>query len=201
MEVKTENGGTFNAAGKGTTGLSIAGLVTGTAALLGNGLLGGLFGNNNNCCMQKNVMTKDLAESYAHYDALLSELQKEKSERYTDQSIIAYNKDKFDFNKDISNAIVEDRNRIARLEQYNESLKEIMALKEENLNQKYCCLEKDIKSAIALEAERRCNGDQNVFNYSKATYVPGKLIMPVDNICPSVMPEFNSWTAPTTTSA
>lgn len=49
MEVKTENGGTFDAAGKGTTGLSIAGLVTGATALVGGGLLNMLgFANNNN---------------------------------------------------------------------------------------------------------------------------------------------------------
>ena len=47
----------------------------------------------------------------------------------------------------------------------------------------------------AIEAERRAGGDQNLFSYVNATFVPGKLVMPKDSICPSCMPEFNSWGA------
>lgn len=32
----------------------------------------------------------------------------------------------------------------------------------------------------------------------QGTYVPGKLIMPQESICPPVMPRYNSWEAPTT---
>lgn len=31
----------------------------------------------------------------------------------------------------------------------------------------------------------------------QGTYVPGKLIMPQESICPPVMPRYNSWEAPT----
>ena len=40
---------------------------------------------------------------------------------------------------------------------------------------------------------------EDVLCYVNGTFVAGKLVMPKDNICPNVMPEFNSWTAPTTT--
>lgn len=34
--------------------------------------------------------------------------------------------------------------------------------------------------------------------YVDATFVPGKLVMPLDSICPEPMARYNSWTAPTT---
>ena len=215
MEVKTENGGTFDAAGKGTTGLSIAGLVTGATALVGGGLLNMLgFANNNRnwgnnwdgnygnyghyCRMpMPNMATQEDVIAYARYDGLNAQLQKEKAERYTDQSIIAYNKDKFAFNKDIADAIVSDRQRIAALEQREMCMKEVMHLKEENFNLKLDNLKDKMYAGDAIEAERRSVGDQNLFNYVNGKYVPGKLVMPSDAICPEVMPRFNSWSAPT----
>ena len=201
MEVKTENGGTFDAAGNGTKGISIAGLVTGATALVGSGLLGmfGLGGNNRTNNNTPRWISEDEFNAEKQYAALYSELEKEKSERYTDQSIIEYNKDKFEFNKDIADAIVSDRERLSSLEQYNESMKEIMALREQLMNQKVDALQNSINSSIALEAERRIGGDQNLYNYANATFVPGKLIMPASSICPECMPKYNSWTAPTTT--
>ena len=106
----------------------------------------GLFGaNNRNGCGYGNGYghgfdkhTHDLYNQFVtekenlweqKYDSLLSELQKLKSEQYTDKSIIAYNKDKFEFNKDISNAIIDDRSRISALEQHNSCQKEIALLK------------------------------------------------------------------------
>lgn len=220
MEVKTENGGTFDAAGNGTKGLSIAGLVTGATALVGSGLLGmfGLGNNrwNGNCgnngfngynfsngfngfnhCHRNLVTEEEFCQEKA-YSSLLSAYDRERSERYTDQSIIAYNKDKFEFNKSIADAIVQDRERLSRLEQYNCSMKEILALREQLMNQKIEGLNNNLHCSVALEAERRCNGDQNLFNYANATFVPGKLVMPISSICPSAMPQYNSWTAPTT---
>lgn len=199
MEVKTENGGTFDAAGKGTTGLSIAGLVTGATALVGGGLLNMLgFANNNNgnCCRTK-MASQDDVIAYARYDMLNAQFEREKAERYTDQAIIAYNKDKFEFNKSIADAIIADRERISALEQKNICMAEVMALKEENYNLKLDNLKDKMFAGDALEAERRSVGDQNLFNYVNGKFVPGKLVMPMDSICPEVMPAKNSWVAPT----
>lgn len=33
--------------------------------------------------------------------------------------------------------------------------------------------------------------------YCNATFVPGKLVMPLDNLCPAAMPRYNDWKAPT----
>lgn len=38
-----------------------------------------------------------------------------------------------------------------------------------------------------------------VMCYVNSTFVPGKIVMPLDSICPEAMQRYNSWTAPTTT--
>lgn len=58
---------------------------------------------------------------------------------------------------------------------------------------------RELEGGIALEAERRCCGDKNLFEYVNGTFVPGKLVMPSSSVCPQPMPQYNSWTAPTTT--
>ena len=63
------------------------------------------------------------------------------------------------------------------------------------------CAKKECGAALALESERRAAGDQNLMCYVNATFVPGKLVMPKSSICPSVMPEFNTWKAPTESSS
>lgn len=108
-------------------------------------------------------------------------------------------KDKYEFNKSIADAIVQDRERLSSLEQHNHCMNKILELKEQLLNQKIEGLQNSICSSVAIEAERRMNGDQNVFNYTNATFVPGRLVMPLNSICPPAMPRYNSWEAPTNT--
>lgn len=59
-----------------------------------------------------------------------------------------------------------------------------------------CCCDK-MKGALALESERRENGDRNLECWVRATYVPGQLKMPISSICPQPMRRYNSWEAPT----
>jgi len=202
MEVKTESGGTFDAAGNGTKGLSIAGLVTGATALVGSGLLG-MWANgrnpNNYNCHGKDFVTEDEFNMQKQFDVLNSELAKEKSERYADQAVIAGNERLYNFRRDIADAIVEDRQKIALIEGKLSCNEEISKLKEEIMLQKIDNVRNEAISAVALESERRVNGDQGLYGYVNATFVPGKLIMPTSNICPEVMPRYNSYTAPTST--
>ena len=58
---------------------------------------------------------------------------------------------------------------------------------------------RELEGGIALEAERRCCGDKSLYEYVNSTFVPGKLVMPSTSVCPQPMPQYNSWTAPTTT--
>lgn len=59
------------------------------------------------------------------------------------------------------------------------------------------CAKRECGDAIALEAERRHAADQSIRCYVDATFVPGRLVMPREAICPEVMQRYNSWVAPT----
>lgn len=219
MEVKTEGGGTFDAAGNGTKGLSIAGLVTGATALVGSGLLGAWGMNRNNCgnnwngngcygngfnrgcsnfCWDpgKDYVTEAEFNMQKRFDDVNSALTKEKAERYADQAVIAGNERLYNFRKDIADAIVQDRDRLSRIEGKLSCNDEISALKERLLYEKIDAVRHEAISAVALESERRVNGDQGIFGYVNATFVPGKLIMPKNRICPEPMDRYNSWVAP-----
>lgn len=227
MEVKTENGGTFDAAGNGTKGLSIAGLVTGATALVGSGLLGAWGMNRANCnnwgnnCGNfngnfggwnfggygfgrgpgKDFVTEDEFDMQKHIDVLESELSKERAERYSDHAVIAGNERLYNFRKDIADAIVEDRQKIAAIEGKLSCNEEISKLKEEIMLLRINNVRNESCAAVALESERRVNGDQGLFGYVNATFVPGRLVMPKDRICPQPMDRYNSWVAPTDTAA
>lgn len=52
--------------------------------------------------------------------------------------------------------------------------------------------------AEAAVREEALKGDIRVLKtYIEGHYVPGKLVMPADAICPEQMPRYNSWVAPT----
>lgn len=40
---------------------------------------------------------------------------------------------------------------------------------------------------------------RNLYTYLNGHFVPGKLVMPADAICPEQMPRYNSWVAPSAT--
>ena len=61
------------------------------------------------------------------------------------------------------------------------------------------CAQKECGAAIALEGERRINGDQSIMCFVQGNYVQGRLVMPASAICPEVMPRYNSYIAPTAT--
>lgn len=57
-------------------------------------------------------------------------------------------------------------------------------------------------AAEAAVREEALRGEiRNLKTYIQGTYVPGKLVMPADAICPEQMPRYNSWVAPTSTPA
>lgn len=215
MILKTENGGTFDAAGKGTTGIAITGLAAGATALLReSGLLGNLFGGNCGCNNTWNAVNNRCGGcsgvGHDHYvtqkemgyaqalGALESKYEKLLGERYTDATVIAQAEKEAANQKEFYKAFIDTGIGLTRLDEQFKALNEKLELKDRMLDMKIHCVKNELEGAIALESERRQAGDQNLFCYVGATFVPGKLVMPKDSICPSVMPEFNSWTAPTT---
>ena len=210
MLVKTESGDTFNAAGSGTKGIAIAGLATGAASLFGGGLLNGLLGNgmpiarcNSGCGGHNNghdryVTQKEMEYAQA-FDSLSTQLEREKAERYTDGAVIAQaNKEAANL-KELYGAFIDTGIGITKIDEQLKCLNEKLVLKDQILNMKIQNVEDKLSSAIALESERRVAGDQNLYCYVNATFVPGKLVMPKDSVCPEPMDRYNSWTAPTTT--
>lgn len=206
MEVKTEGGGSFDAAGKGTTGLSIAGLVTGAAGLLGSGILG--MGNlrnwQNNSTLPAGInlgVSEEVVAAEKQIAALQAELGQVKSERYTDQTTTEVNNRIFQVRDETLQVVNSNVARIAALEQHNTELEKLVAANQEIMDLKLAAVKNEAASALALESERRFNGDVNLANWVKGAYVPGQLYMPSASITPAPMPQYNSWTAPTTDGA
>lgn len=173
----------------GVIGTSLAGLMA-----LNNsngGILGGLFGNNNN----QGALMALLAQKD-------SEIAQYKAENYSDRvgkevytQSITDNKDLraelYNYIKPLADEAASNQVNIARIEEQIKCIKSMNEIQVANLKN-------DFAQAIALESERRTNGDNNLMCYVNATFVPGKLIMPKSSICPEVMARYNSWTAPTT---
>lgn len=165
-------------------GLGIAGtvgLVNQMAGGCGNGVLGGLFGNGN--CAQGKI------------SALEAELAKCQSERYTDQTTLATQKETFrEFQRadeklagvleKVTGGFLEVGNAVSRMDKEIECIKTTMTKDQEINALKLKAVEERLGGAIALESERRTAGDNNLYCYVNATFVPGKLVMPKDSICP-----------------
>lgn len=168
-------------------GLGVAGTVLGlmNGNNCGNGLLGGLFGNN---CANNRVST------------LEAELAQCKSERYTDQVTLATQKETFrEFQKadeklagvlkEVTDGFLQVGNAVSRIDKELECIKTSMAKDQEINELKLKAVEERLSGAIALESERRVAGDNNLYCYVNATFVPGKLVMPLNAICPEAMPK------------
>ena len=208
MTIKSEDGTRFDAAGKGTTGIAISGLVTGATALLSNsGLLGNILGGcgcNNMPAPQARgavghdfVTQKEMGYAQA-LNALDAKYQNLVSERYTDAAVIAQAEKDAANQKEFYKAFIDTGIGITKLDEQFKCLNEKLELKDQILDSRICKVRDELAAAIALESERRTTGDQNLFCYVNGAFVPGKLVMPKDSICPAVMPQYNSWTAPTT---
>lgn len=210
-------------ASKGVAGTALGLGIAGTVGLvnqLGNGgLLGGLFGNNcnRNCGgggMETAALVTAMSAMAASKPSGCSELQAElaqlRSEKYADgivAQVYKANRDEKDALADrlldkyinpMATEIAAMRVREAETAGAIDCLSKSTTMRFESVYRELECAKKECGAAIALEGERRINGDNGIMCYVQGNYVPGKLIMPASSICPPVMPEFNSWVAPTT---
>jgi hypothetical protein len=183
--------------------------------------LPGLFGQNGNCdpCADKFVTQKEM-DYEKEIIRQTGEISRLESGKYADQNIIAAYKDvvarfkesdeKFaQAQKEDWMARIENEKAAARMEARLQCLEERMKAQYEFTDQKIGyevkalhgavhAAKDELRGAIALEAERRECGDKSLYAYVNATFVPGKMIMPASSVCPQPMPQYNSWTAPTT---
>lgn len=167
MQIKTADGmASVASAGVGGSalGVGIGGLALGllNSANNGNGVLGGLFGGGNNC------------------NTLMSELAREKAERFAEKTGSEIYNAMFSQYKELAQATTNIDKRVSALEVAG-------PLREQLLNQRIdCCCNSMSAGLAALQ--------NTVANITKT-------IVPITSVCPQPMPEFNSWTAPTAPAA
>lgn len=174
MQIKTADG-ERNVSSKALGGTALGLAIPGTLSFLSQ-LGGGFFNGGNGAGTCQDTRTISVLESK------IAQLE---AERYTDK-----------VGTELYREIVAKSN--AEDEKINANYKE--------LAQYIAALDKQIavdKQAtvdnFAFLNNEICNTKKEIMCYVNATFVPGKLVMPLANICPEAMQRYNSWTAPTTT--
>lgn len=180
MQIKT-NEGTYNVGSQGVAGSGLGLGIAGTALGLLNGgfnlLAGGLMnGGRNGSGTSECNDTRTIG-------ALEAELAREKAERYADNvSINTF--------KEAQNADEKLSNRIAVLENFAHNIDKDTAVEKQRVTDNFAFLNNKIDTT-----------KNEILCYCNSTFVPGKLVMPLDNICPQAMQRYNSWEAPTSSTS
>ena len=182
--------GEFASKGVAGTGLGLG--IAGTALGLlnnngGNGLLGGLFGNN---CQMNQV------------SALQSEVGMLRAEKYSDKNTAdVYTAVRSEY-KDLlekwitplSDEACRNRERIAVLETSVKYEQEKALLREQNVRLEL----KNYIDDCCCKTNGRINELSNrVYGFGQTLDSITKTVIPRTAICPEVMPRWNSWVAPT----
>lgn len=171
-------------ASKGVAGTGLGLGIAGTALSLlnnnGSNLLGGILGNNNNQVMQlmsENSLLK--AENYS--DKIGKEVYENLSTRFLDKYI-----------SPMAQEIADARVREATMSAEIKCIKETSCLKEQLFNARL--------NEVALVANNGLTNLQGQVTCLAQT-VAGitKTVVPIGSVCPTPMPQYNSWSAPTTT--
>lgn len=179
MEVKTDTGGSFNAAGMGTTSLGIIGTVLGGLATVmagHNGLLG--FGGNSNCSANDSntYVTKSESEMLQRLAAKDSEISLLKSESNTEQKMI---------------------------DVYKQAHSEIAALRDivyANKDAQTAWNSQQMVNNSIMSSSIASNAN-SIASLQATVGAITKTVVPKDVVCPEYMLRYNSWTTPTTPAA
>ena len=182
MQIKTADG-ERNVASQGLAGTALGLGIAGTLGFLNqfaNG--GGLFGGRVVSCGNGSSVVSDDTRLIG---ALESKIAKLESERYTDGVGIELYKE----------IVAKSNANDAKIQaNYIELAKAVAALDKQVAVDKQATIDN-----FAFLNNEICNTRKEIMCYVNATFVPGKLVMPLSNICPEAMQRYNSWTAPTTT--
>lgn len=173
MQIKTTDGDKNVA----SQGVGVGGLTTGiigTALSVLNGGLGllqqnnGRGGNHHECDDTRYIAT------------LQTELAREKSERYADAiGIATFKEAQIMANKNLDKI-------------------EALGLAFSQLDKAVAVEQQATRDNFAFLNNRIDTTRNEVICYCNSTFVPGKLVMPLDSVCPEPMQRYNSWSAPTT---
>lgn len=191
MQIKTAEGDR-EVASKGVAGTALGLGIAGTVGLLnqlagGYGWGGGFFGGNRGVGAAAAV---GMADAVASHDtrvigALESKIAKLESERYTDGVGIELYKEII---------ATSNKNDEKIQSNYIELAKAVAALDKQVAVERQSTVDN-----FAFLNNRIDTTKNEILCYCNATFVPGKLVMPLSSICPEAMQRYNSWTAPTTT--
>ena len=164
-------------------GLGIAGTALGLLNSNGGNVLGGLLGGGSN----------RVSELLAENSMLKSENYSDKVAKEVYAQTVADNnalkEEMYKFIKPISDQVVQNQVDSAVLKAQIEKDKEIAKLQMEN-----CCCQ--INGKIDMVASTSACGIAQLNNVVSSIT---KTIVPISSVCPQPMPQFNSWSAPTTT--
>lgn len=193
MQIKTVDGDR-EVASKGVAGAALGLGIAGTVALLnqfagncgwGNGFLGGRGFGNGAAAAAAVGITDGIANNDTRIiGALESKISKLESERYTDSvGIELYKEIITTSNKNDEKIQANYRDLAAAVA----ALDKQIAVDKQQTVDNFAFLNNEI-----------CNTKKEILCYCNATFVPGKLVMPLTSICPEPIQRYNSWTAPTT---
>ena len=186
MHIKTEDGAK-NVASQAVGGTALGLAIPGTLAFLGqlgNGILGGRTAQGSECHDTRAI------------GALQAELAKEKAERYADNVGIEVYKAGVERAKDLTSEANEN---YKVLSAQISDLDKKVAVGEQRTTDNFAFMNYKVDN-VKRELEQDINCKTNALRcYVDGTFVPGKLVMPLDNIGPEAMQRYNYWTAPTTT--
>ena len=197
MQIKTADG-EKNVASQGLAGTALGLGIAGTLSFLNQFTGGGWgFGFNNGFGCNRSVGCPGTGAAVAagalsmvdNHDtrvigALESKIAKLESERYTDYVGI-------DLYKEI---IAKSNANDAKIQSNYVELAKAVA----ELDKQIAVDKQATRDNFAFLNNEICNTKKEIMCYVNATFVPGKLVMPLDNICPDAMRRYNTWTAPTT---
>lgn len=193
MQIKTTEGErSVASAGVGGTALGLG--IAGTALWLLNGgngcgcnnggILGNLFGGRCGCGNGEAGLATHDSRVISTLEAELARVQ---SERYADSIGIATYKEAIALSNKNDDKINANYKELA---QFIAALDKQVAVDKQAMTDNIGFLNHRIDEKAR---ELKC--------YVDATFVPGKLVMPLSSLCPEAMQRYNSWTAPTTPAA
>ena len=181
-------------------GLGIAGTALGLLNNNGNGLLGGIFGNNGGWGNGMAGMAAQAAGCAVNdkFSTLEAEIAKLKAERYSDQSDIAVYKQTREENRDLQDRLLgnwirpladeaaANKVRIATMEADISKNKEIAELQMKLIEERNRTEHAQMNGAIGLIDQRlRCV--ERKLDDITVTHVPAT------SVCPLPMPRYNQW--------
>ena len=152
---------------RNTHGIAVGGLTTGVIGTalgaINSGILPGLFGNNNAAaaCSENMLVNRYEAGLQAAIAAKDSQIALRDANTYNDQKLLEVYK-YFDGQiKDVRNALCDQA-------VHNQKTEDSFVLARQDI----AAVESRLNGKIAMEAERRCCGDNAIITYANATFYP-----------------------------